>query len=342
MNKRISGNALVMKQVNINLVRSVLKSREKATKQQIAKATGLSFVTVGTVLQELIQQHEVIEAELSASEGGRPAQQYRYNADYALALIVFPYETAGQIHLHTDVVNLLGRSVHSIKTSVESVNLNSLEYTVDQMLAAFPSIQAIGFGFPGAEHKGRLMISDYKELLGIPVIEHFQKRCELPVILENDVNAAVIGYCDRKEIESKSTVVYVYFPERHPPGAGMVIRGKLHKGSSNFAGEISRIPLGLSWEDELLQQSFERLVDAISKLSLTISAVLNPDRIVLHGDSITDEHLAAVIQSCRTQLPEGMMPRIERSLNFTGDYLSGMVVLTLETLSSGMAITELK
>ncbi|WP_233567681.1 hypothetical protein [Cohnella faecalis] len=71
--KQIGGNAIVIKEVNVNFVRKALKTQGRATKQQLAQATGLSIVTVGTVLRLLLLEGEVLEGEPISSSGGRPA-----------------------------------------------------------------------------------------------------------------------------------------------------------------------------------------------------------------------------------------------------------------------------
>ena len=72
--ENIGGNAIIIKEININFVRKILKMKGQGTKQEIAKETGLSFVTVGTALQHLLSQNEIFETKLAQSSGGRPAQ----------------------------------------------------------------------------------------------------------------------------------------------------------------------------------------------------------------------------------------------------------------------------
>ena len=44
-------------------------------KQKLAEITGLSIVTVGTILNQFLETGEVFEDELVSSKGGRPAHQ---------------------------------------------------------------------------------------------------------------------------------------------------------------------------------------------------------------------------------------------------------------------------
>ena len=338
--KNIGGNALVIKEVNINLVRRVLKEKTQATKKQIADTTGLSIVTVGTMLQHLVQHHEVLEAGLTSSSGGRPSQLYKYNDNFALALILFPFEKEGSIQIHYTVVNLSGQCVQEADVKVEHVDLSSFENIIDPLLTAYPSIQALGFGLPGAEYDGTMVVSDYEALLGLSVTEYFSHRYQKPVVMENDVNAAVIGFCNRTQTAADSTIVYFYIPERFPPGAGIYINGKLYKGKRSFAGEVGNIPLGIPWGEPSLLASFDLICESIAKLTIAVSSVLNPDTVVLYGSFLTTEHVKAISELCSVKLPTSAMPRVLLTEDFAADYVQGMIVQTLSTLEPNLQLTQ--
>jgi len=337
--ENIGGNALIIREINLNLVRRVLKEKKQATKKQIADTAGLSVVTVGTMLQHLVSRNEVLEAGMSSSSGGRPAQQYIYNENYALALILFPHEKTGGIFIHSTVVNLSGSCVHEEDMPVKLVDLAAFETLIDEWLERCPSIQAIGFGLPGAEVEGKMIVSDYEALLGISVTEHFSSRYRKPVVIENDVNAAVIGFCNRTQVAADAAVVYLYFPERFPPGAGIYIHGRLYKGRRSFAGEIAHMPLDIPWGEPSLA-SGDALCEAVAKLTVAVSSVLNPDAVVLYGSFLRPEHVKAVSALCSLRLPSSVMPAILLSENFAADYTEGMIVQTLNTLRPNLQLTK--
>ena len=122
--ENISGNAIIIKEININFVRKVLKDKGQATKQEIAKETGLSFVTVGTALQHLLTQNEIFEAKMAQSSGGRPAQQYSYNYDFAHALALHTYEKEGLHFIHSSVINLNGEIVSELDFQTEVIDVH--------------------------------------------------------------------------------------------------------------------------------------------------------------------------------------------------------------------------
>jgi hypothetical protein len=334
----ISANALVMKEININLVRRTLKALKQATKHQIAEATGLSTVTVATLLQELVEHHEAFEAGFAASIGGRPARLFRFNENHAHVLILFTHEREGLDMLHARVVNLFGIALYERDTPLAAIDLRAFEPYIDLAMQEYPSIRAIGFGLPGVVLNGKFIAGDYPELVGAELLAHYQKRYQVPILFENDVNAASVGYSKRTGIDA-ATLVYLYFPQKYPPGAGIVIDGKLRKGSSNFAGEIGSLPFGVNWYDPDLYTSLERVTDAIAQLTIIVSSLLNPHRLILFGAFLTLSHLERIRQQCTLRLSPHAIPAIRLTEDFTLDYQTGMIEETLALLEPQRSIS---
>jgi predicted NBD/HSP70 family sugar kinase len=157
--------------------------------------------------------------------------------------------------------------------------------------------------------------------------------------MENDVNAAVIGFASRNARDD-AAIIYLYFPEHYPPGAGIFINGSLYKGRRNFAGEIANIPLGIHWTDAELYASFGLVCEAITKLIIAVCSVLNPDTVVLQGSFLKRKHINTALEKLREELPPSAVPKLLFSENFTDDFLSGMIVQTLATLEQGIVLAK--
>lgn len=332
-------NALVMKEINIHLVRSVLKNKREATKNHVAEATGLSIVTVGTILKTLMEENEVFDAGLADSIGGRPAQLFRFNENHSYVLILFTHEKDNLDMLYVRVANLIGECVYETDSPLTNIDLHTFEPYIAAALEEYPAIRAIGFGLPGIELDGKIVGMDYQYLTGTEFIKHYQEKFQLPVIVENDVNAASVGYCKYHQIELEAAMLYLYFPQKYPPGSGIYINGELYKGYSNFAGEVASMPLDINWQDATLYQSPKRIDEAIAKLIAAISMLLNPHSIILYGSFLTDEHLSDIQQRCSNNLPLRSIPNLYLATNFTLDYQHGMIEETLALLTPQISIS---
>lgn len=328
----ISANALVMKEININLVRRTLKLKQAATKHQIAEATGLSTVTIATILQKLIEENVVFDAGLVASMGGRPAQLFRFNENHSHVLVLFMHEKDGLDMLYVRVANLNGVPVYEAESPITEINLHTFEPYMDAALQEYPTIRAIGFGLPGVEWGGSVLFADYPALTGTAFLAHYQRRYQLPLTFENDVNAASVGYCKRNQIEAEAATMYLYFPQKYPPGGGIYLNGGLYKGYSNYAGEVADMPLGIDWRDQSLYTSPERVCEAISTLITAISVLLNPHMVILYGAFLTDAHLREIQRRCAARLSANVVPQVSLTADFTLDYQNGMIEETLALL----------
>ena len=99
----------LMKEINLNAVRRAMRRLETATKPQLAAETGLSVVTIASLIRELTQRGELTEEALAPSTGGRPASVYRFDYTYRLALVLHLHEREGLDTVFASVVDLRGR-----------------------------------------------------------------------------------------------------------------------------------------------------------------------------------------------------------------------------------------
>lgn len=97
-------NGIEMRKFNRNLVYRVLLSQDEMSKQEIARATGLSLPTVTQNLQELVEKGLVEETGILESTGGRRAAGFRCirNARSSVGIDIT------QHHIRIAVVNLAG------------------------------------------------------------------------------------------------------------------------------------------------------------------------------------------------------------------------------------------
>lgn len=341
--KTVQANSLMMKQVNTNLVRNVLKTSELVTKAELAKATGLTVVTVASILRELVAEGEAVMGKMIPSNGGRPSQCYSYNAEYQHVLVFYTHEVNGKDTLFIRVVNLLGKCVHNEICGAELLDVNMLDDFIDCLIVVYPTIAAIGFGLPGPEQNGTFLC-DYPQLHGKELGKYYRERYHLPVVFDNDVNSAILGYCTQHG-KMENIVVYIYFPDKYPPGVGVCINGKVYKGMNSFVGEVKYIPLGIDWK-KLSADTQQNTCKAAAKLITTMICTINPQQIVLQGEFLLQGELSPemALELVRTEtaryLPETAMAELSVSTDFHKDFEQGIIRCTLELLSSKLCLVK--
>jgi predicted NBD/HSP70 family sugar kinase len=327
-------NPLQLKEYNLRVVRQALKSLRAATRQQVAAAAGLSTVTVATLLRSLVEGSEALVGDMVPSKGGRPSVQYHFNAEHSLVLVLFTRETEGQDTLYYRAADLYGSIIDAGELAMTPDSLQAFEPLIDRMLDLHPNIKALGFCLPGIEIDGRVVTTDYPALAGTDIIPHFRKKYGLPALFENDVNAAAVGFAQGHPLAPLDTIAYLYFPRKYPPGSGLLIEGKLFRGKAHYAGEVSLLPLGIDWSDPGLYSSPEDSIQAVARVIASLSSVLNPHRVVLQAEFLSDGQLRGILERCERLLPEAVRPELVSSTDFTGDLQAGIVSLTLDLLSA--------
>lgn len=276
----------LIKETNLERLRETMRSRSSFTKPQLAEATGLSVVTINALLKTLEAQGEVEALGMEASEGGRPAQVYAYNLAFKMALAVYLMEEDGVDTAHFLVLNLLGDVVASQNVPLPSIELTSFDPSIQRFVEAYPSICAICFGIPGGEVDGKMIVSDYPKLRNKSLSAHLKDRFGVAVLIENDVNVAVLGFTKRLDIAPNDSVCAIYFPEKYPPGAGFYLDSGVYKGFKGLAGEIKDLPIGVDWESPLSEDAFS---EAVIKLVQTFAYMLNPKHLVLYGRRLDED-----------------------------------------------------
>lgn len=105
------------------------------------------------------------------------------------------------------------------------------------------SVSGIGIGVPcpagpGTDRLG--MIENIPSMEGYSFRPLVEERCEVPVVLENDANCMAFGEHRAGALRGCSHCVCLTLGTGL--GCGIIIGGKLYRGTGNYAGEIWNIP----------------------------------------------------------------------------------------------------
>jgi glucokinase len=131
------------------------------------------------------------------------------------------------------------QAISDESTALEVVRILSAE--IVNIIEKHPDIEAVGIGFPGFIHP------DSKKIIqspNLPGLSYFDLRGELsnildlPVMVENDANAAAFGeYC--LLLDAPESLIYLGLGTG--VGSGLVLNGKLYTGQHGVAMEVGHI-----------------------------------------------------------------------------------------------------
>jgi DNA-binding Lrp family transcriptional regulator len=318
-------------------IRKALLELGSATKVDLSARLGISFPTISKFLSRMEKDGELLSAGLDHSSGGRRAKRYVYNPEYRLGLAIFleRKETRYMVFNCTGEVKDAG-----ITSSVLTEDgLTLLSAHIETIMENYPKIRSIAIGVPGAVNSGRIIyIPGYAHLQNLDMKGFLENRFSIPVVVENDMNAAVLGYHNSKGDQNHSSLVYLYSGQ-NGPGAGIMVNGLVVRGSTNFSGEISFVPqydkrnfgeaLGNENKKAFITEDYQ--IDAISRLIASFAAIINPHNIIFCNDEVTPSILDQMVKQSSTYIPAEHLPELITS-DWNHDYLLGLQNLGLDLM----------
>jgi predicted NBD/HSP70 family sugar kinase len=314
-------------------VAEVLRCRGPRTRAELITLTGLSRPTVGSALTSLHKAGLAVE-EPGTPAGGRPAAVFRLTRKAGLAVGV----DVGRRHIRVAVADL-GHSIladQAIKLELDGDDhphhaLDLAAAQVDAVLntigGSLSEVAGVGLGIPAPlTRDGRV---GSPELLpawaDLNAYDELVKRLDVPGIrVENDANLGALAEHTWGAGKDCGDLVYVKLATGI--GAGIVLAGRLYRGSVGTAGELGHVTLdargpvcrcgnrgcvelvaggrvllaqsGLRDLDELAAlaaqgdpSSRRLLADAGRYLGIALGGMLNlinPDRIIVGGFTSVD------------------------------------------------------
>ncbi len=120
---------------------------------------------------------------------------------------------------------------------------------VEEIRAAAPDVDAVGFGIPSlVDHeRGVSVWSNHLPIDEVPFRDLMSERLGLPVVVDNDTNVAVLAEHAHGAARGAEHAVMVALGTGI--GGGLVIGGRVYRGARGFAGELGHMTIDLHGED---------------------------------------------------------------------------------------------
>jgi len=215
------GDQRFIRDYNRGLVVNLLRTDGPMSRADLARRTGLAPSALTQRIRDLIDEGLVTEAGKKESSTGRPPTLVSFDPDYASAVGVKIERT----RLRAARVNLAGEVC--------------ARYEIDFDPSPEPSEIMISIsGFVDTING----IDIYSPILGwenVALAEPLKNRLDLPVHLENDVNALTLA--ERWHGAGADYRNFVCLTVGEGIGAGVVVDGSLYRGAFGGAGEAGHM-----------------------------------------------------------------------------------------------------
>ena len=223
----------------------------------------LSAPTVCAVVEDLVDRRGLLRnVGKGASSGGRRPLMIDFNAEYGYVAGV----DIGSRLLRFALADLRGKVVHRREertpTDSRDAILQRIAGGIRQLFTESKrdphKLFAIGAGAPGMTDvtQGRVISAvNLKDWTDVPLRAFLEGLFEVPAIVDNDVNMAAVG--EQWVGSARECRNFVFIALGAGVGAGIMIDGRLYRGSRWYAGEISHMLLDFRrWQIDYGEQGF--------------------------------------------------------------------------------------
>ena len=317
----------LVKKINERSIITCMRDGKAHTKQELARLTGLSFPTVGKVIEELVRDNMIfgLGADLE-SQGGRKAELYKINQDFAHVLLLF---LQGK-KVYYRISDALGEALESgEKEDEEALPFGLLKECLEERLLSDTQIKAVAVGLPGSVYNGTVYCMDgYEGMVGRNIAGELYEQAKVPVIAANNMNIVAMG------MAKEETTVCIHLADTGP-GLGAVVNGRAVCGFSGFQGEVGFMPLyGEKNVQDIALDGFSQASEGecMAKVIACVCTVLNPSRVICYLEPDESVLRQEITQGCQRYLPEYAQPELIFDRNYKEDYLAGLTTAGLALL----------
>jgi predicted NBD/HSP70 family sugar kinase len=245
-----SGSLERMRAGNRRAVIAVLKGEGATSRAQLARSTGLSRTTVSNLVRDLIEAGQVVET----ADRGTPHKGGSGRPPVLVTLATPSGAVAGidvgHRHVRVAVADRTG-SVLAEETASLDVDGHG-ERTLAQAAAMVDEVfrrsgaellHGVGMCVPAPIDRRSARISSgilpgWRDLVPTEVLQH---QLGVPVTADNDANLGALAELHHGAARGVTDLVYLKIASGL--GAGIVLGGRLHRGTSGIAGEIGHVQI---------------------------------------------------------------------------------------------------
>lgn len=230
-----------VRDINRRIVLNLIRTRQPISRADLARLSGLQRSTISLIVEELVNEHWVIEGPTGRLPRGRRPTFLRLNDDRVIIGVdLRPGETT------IALANVNGKFTSQEVIATPTDAQAGVDVLVRRTQALVRSskekkVEGIGISLPGRFTAGHLVFAPNLKWRDLDIRGPISKATGIDVELENAANACVLAAIWFDGMESCRNLVVVTVSEGI--GAGILINGQLARGLNGMAGEFGHVPL---------------------------------------------------------------------------------------------------
>lgn len=284
MKSSVSGPGKI-RQLNRKAVLNHIRQNRRNSRSNIGKELGLSPAAMTSVVNELLNEGLLKDAETIQSKEksqsltnnrrqGRPISYIELNPDAACVYGILLRPIANTCHIEAAWGDYAGR-IHPLKSSID-VDIQQVQLIVDGIKKALSVLEehvkktqnagnvcGLTIGIPGVVEVNNIpMAPKLMCIEGTEFMATLKQDLPYPVSFENDVNLGALS-----ELWQQPRLRHLSFAYLHVysgVGSSIVLNGNILNGSRGWAGEIGHLSIQHS---DKRRTSFEQLLSVDGALA---------------------------------------------------------------------------
>ena len=224
----------------VNLVRT----REAVTRPEIGRLTGLGRGVVTQRVDAAIGMGFIADGDFGPSSGGRAPRTLRFRSERGILAVC----ALGALHIRVGLATLDGEIMAEAHRQWDiargpAKTLDTALGMLDKLLAkqSGADVWAVSVGIPGPvdfETGSPVAPPIMPGWNGFDVRHRFEQHFEAPVWVDNDVNLLALTERSHRRDDA---VDLIYCKVGSGIGAGLLSRGRIHRGANGAAGDIGHV-----------------------------------------------------------------------------------------------------
>ena len=236
-------NGQLLKAIHEGAVLKAVRDNGPLSRAEISEMTGLTAPTVSSLLQSLAEQGVIRTCGIGESTGGRKPVLFEFHPGAAVVVGV----DVGATKMAGGLTNLAGQVLARetiTRSNGPADSYERLSLLIERLLAAVPAgvpVRGIGLGVAGVTRlaEGTVTLAPGLGWSEYPLGRLLEQRFGLPVFLDNDVNAILLGECWFGVARGERNVLCMAVGTGI--GAALSIEGRLYRGANDAAGEVGYV-----------------------------------------------------------------------------------------------------
>jgi glucokinase-like ROK family protein len=236
----------LIRKLNTAVLLDALRRFAPLSRAELAARTGLNRSTVSIIVTSLIEEGLIQETDLQSSKVGRPGMLLELNPKGGFAIgielgvdfiSIILTDFIAQVQWREQVCSDPNEDQITILDCAATLTQHALDYGLSQGLRPL----GIGMGVPGLVdlRQGKLIFAPNLHWNNVPLRLIWSQRFNLPIFVENEANAAALGEYYFGAAQGVGS--FIYLSAGIGLGAGIVLDGKLFRGSNGYASEVGHM-----------------------------------------------------------------------------------------------------